>query len=64
MVKKLLEDGHARKRSAAWIYYAVLAVLSFIVGVSVNPSGLLGALLFGSYSIYLFRGGRIVFWIW
>lgn len=56
-------DG--RRRSVAWIYYAVLSVLALIVGVSsAGFAMVLGALLLAAYAVYLFRGGRFVLWVW
>ena len=53
-----------RKRSIAWIFYAILATLSLFTLPSVGPKGLIGTILLGLYSWYLFRGGRFVIWIW
>jgi hypothetical protein len=51
-------------RSKAWIYYAILAVLSIVSVLAGKPIGLLGTLLFGAYSYYLYQGGRVVIWFW
>jgi hypothetical protein len=56
--------GTAKRRSKAWLYYAVLSVLSFIAACSGQVIGLVGTALFGLYSVYLYRGGRFVFWFW
>ena len=53
-----------RRRSKAWIYYSLLAILALVALPSVGASALLGAGLFGAYAAYLFRGGRIVVWFW
>lgn len=53
--------GH--RRSAAWIYYALIAVGALILGFH-HPVFLLVAILAGLYSTYLFRGGRFVVWFW
>lgn len=53
-----------RKRSVAWVYYTILAVLCLVGAFSVGPSALLPAVLCGAYATYLFRGGRFVLWIW
>ena len=53
-----------RRRSRAWIYYAILAVASFIMLCGGHIAGLAGVALFGLYACYLYRGGRIVIWIW
>ncbi len=49
-----------RRRSKAWIYYSLLAVASFLTLCTGHLVGLGGFLLFGSYAVYLFRGGRFV----
>lgn len=54
----------SRKRSVAWIFYAILATASLFTLPSIGPKSLLGTALFGLYSWYLFRGGRFVLWIW
>jgi hypothetical protein len=54
-----------RKRSAAWIYYAILSILCVIAAIgSSEYVALIGTALFGLYAFYLFRGGRIVIWFW
>jgi hypothetical protein len=53
-----------RRRSKAWIYYAILAVCSLITVFTGKPIGLLGTLLCGAYSYYIYQGGRIVIWFW
>ena len=53
-----------RRRSKAWAYYAVLAGLSLAGVFAGKPVGLLVFALCGLYSRYLYRGGRVVFWIW
>lgn len=54
-----------RARSVAWMYYAVLAVLSVVSAViSGSPTPLVGLVLFGLYATYLYRGGSIVIWFW
>jgi hypothetical protein len=52
------------RRSKAWIYYMVLALISLTAVFAGKPVGLLGMAAFGLYSRYLFRGGRFVLWIW
>jgi len=54
----------ARRRSKAWVYYAILAGLSLVGVFAGKPAGLLVFALCGLYSRYLYRGGRVVFWIW
>lgn len=56
--------GAEVRRSKAWIYYGVLAVVSLVVIPAIGWQGLLAAAVFGLYSAYLFRGGRIVIWFW
>lgn len=59
------EQKHQRRRrSKAWVYYAILAVLSLFLIPSIGFTMVLGAMLFGLYATYLFRGGRFVVWIW
>ena len=54
-----------RRRSVAWVYYTILAVLGPIFTISQgHPSGLVVTALCGAYATYLFRGGRFVIWIW
>ena len=53
-----------RRRSKAWVYYTILAFLSFIALCTGQVVGLAGMALFGLYAFYLYRGGRIVFWFW
>jgi hypothetical protein len=57
-------DRPPRRRSVAWVYYTILAVLAVVASFSVGPSAILPAVLCGAYATYLFRGGRIVLWIW
>lgn len=55
-----------RRRSLAWVYYAIITAL-VVVGSFVppiHPAFLLVAVLTGAYSRYLFRGGRFVLWVW
>lgn len=53
-----------RRRSKAWVYYSILALLSFIAVCTGQLAGLAGMALFGLYARYLYRGGRIVVWFW
>jgi hypothetical protein len=53
-----------RVRSRAWIYYLILAICSLVAVFAGKPIGLLGTLLFGAYSYYLYQGGRVVIWFW
>ncbi len=58
------EPRTTRKRSKAWVYYLILAIGSLIVLCGGHAIGLLGMVLFGAYSTYLYRGGRVVIWFW
>jgi len=53
----------SRRRSKAWLYYAVIAVLCVIAGFT-HPISFIGALLTGVYSYYLYQGGTVVIWFW
>jgi hypothetical protein len=54
----------AKKRSLAWIYYALIAVVCGYLGFDKSIGLLVPAGLCAAYSAYLFRGGRFVVWIW
>jgi hypothetical protein len=58
------DQNTRRRRSRAWIYYALLAVISLFIVPSAGPSVLVATVLCGLYATYLFRGGRVVVWIW
>ncbi|WP_285743232.1 hypothetical protein [Lentzea sp. NBRC 105346] len=53
-----------RRRSIAWVYYAILAAAGVYVGFDIDVTALIPAVLCAAYSVYLFRGGRYVWWIW
>lgn len=53
-----------RRRSKAWVYYALLTILSLIALCAGQIAGLAGMAIFGLYAVYLYRGGRIVIWFW
>jgi len=53
-----------RRRSKAWVYYAIIAVLGLVAVPTSHGGSLIVTLLAGLYSAYIYRGGRIVFWIW
>jgi hypothetical protein len=57
-------SGAQPPRPKAWIYYVVLAGLSFVALCTGQLVGLAGLVLFGSYARYLYRGGRVVIWFW
>ncbi|MET7696476.1 hypothetical protein [Streptomyces sp. NPDC005485] len=62
-----LEDHQSRQvkpRSKAWVFYAVLAVLTLVALPGAGAVMLLGTVLFGGYAWYLYRGGSIVIWFW
>jgi len=67
-VRGVVDDGDAlgrpvKKRSHAWIYWAVVAIICVVIGVTSTPWLLLVAIGAAAYSFYIFRGGRWVFWI-
>lgn len=64
MPESLGSTQRERKRSVAWIYYTVIAALVLLTGVTVNANGLWVWLLPALYARYLYRGGRIVVWLW
>ena len=53
-----------RRRSKAWVYYALLTFGSFLAVCNGATIGLVGMLLFGLYAVYLYRGGHFVIWFW
>ncbi len=53
-----------RRRSKAWVYYAVLAVLFLFAVPSTHGASLIATALCGLYAAYIYRGGRIVLWFW
>jgi hypothetical protein len=53
-----------KKRSLAWIYYAIIASICAFIGFNTTAGLLVPAALCALYSVYLFRGGRFVVWIW
>lgn len=57
-------QGRQIRRSKAWVYYFLLAVVSIVAIPSIGPIMLVTAGLCGAYATYLFRGGRFVIWIW
>jgi hypothetical protein len=52
-----------RKRSIAWLFYAAICIACLVVAFQ-QPAALIGAAITGMYSVYLWRGGRFVLWIW
>jgi hypothetical protein len=59
-----MDSGSGSARSKAWIYYVLLAVLSFVGVCTGKAVGLVGMALFGWYAFYLYQGGRVVIWFW
>ncbi len=55
--------GRQRKRSKAWVYYAIIACAGIAAAFS-HPITLLVALVAGLYAYYLYRGGQVVVWFW
>ena len=53
-----------RKRSRAWIYYGILAAASLAVAPSSHGKTILPGLALAAYAIYIFRGGKYVYWVW
>lgn len=54
-----------RRRSVAWVYYAILAIIALVgTFASHTPAGIIPTALLAAYSVYIFRGGRFVIWIW
>jgi predicted lysophospholipase L1 biosynthesis ABC-type transport system permease subunit len=53
-----------RKRSRAWVYYAVLAVVGVGLAFSTHGKSLIATLVLGAYAVYIFCGGKYVYWIW
>lgn len=57
----------ARKAKIHWVaamFYLLLAVGGIVMASSGKPSGLVATAVAGAYSVYLFRGGRVVVWFW
>ena len=52
-----------RRRSKAWIYYALIALLAVSAGFS-HPAMFLVAIASALYSRYIHRGGAVVIWLW
>ncbi|WP_043717805.1 hypothetical protein [Kutzneria sp. 744] len=58
------QNKPTRKRSLAWIYYSVIAVVATCFGFATDIRALLLAVIAAAYAVYLYRGGRFVLWIW
>jgi hypothetical protein len=56
--------ARGRHRSKAWVYYLIVAILGIAAAPSSHGSTLVVTALAGAYSLYIFRGGRIVVWFW
>jgi hypothetical protein len=62
--RDMIRSGHdGTRRSAAWLYYLLIALVAAGLGLS-HPAVFVIALGAGAYSLYLYRGGRWVLWIW
>jgi hypothetical protein len=59
----LRECRDGTSRSIAWVYWAAITAGAIALGFR-QPSAWLVALGTGAYTIYLFRGGRWILWIW
>jgi Sec-independent protein secretion pathway component TatC len=57
-------SGGRRRRSRAWIYYGVLAVAGIIAAPSSHGQSLWATLVCGAYAVYIFCGGKYVWWVW
>lgn len=53
-----------RRRSKAWIYYGLIAVLGLVAAPGTSGASLLVTLIAGAYAVYIYGGGRYVIWIW
>jgi hypothetical protein len=60
-IGSLRRTADGRPRSVAWVFYGLIAILGLVLAVH-EPRLLLGTLMAGAYSVYLFRGGRFVIW--
>lgn len=60
----MFQERKKQRRSKAWVYYGALSAFALFLIPSLGFSMLLGAVLFGLYATYIYRGGRIVVWIW
>lgn len=56
--------GKPARRSGAWLYYAVLSVVTLFLTASTHGISLIFTALFAAYAAYLYRGGRFVIWFW
>jgi hypothetical protein len=54
-------DQRPRRRSKAWIFYAILTAASVVSGFS-DPRLFIATPFLGLYSRYLYRGGSFVIW--
>lgn len=67
MIQELGTEPTQGRRRVHWVaaaFWSLVAVGSFIGGVTGQPAALVAAVLSGLYAAYLFRGGRFVLWIW
>jgi hypothetical protein len=61
--QSLTTRSEHRKRSRAWVYYALITVMAIAAGFNV-PLLFLVVPVTGLYARYLYRGGRFVIWFW
>ncbi len=64
MVEQLRKPTRRKRHTIAATFYLVMAVVGLVVAVTSSPAALVVTVIAGLYSAYLFRGGRIVVWIW
>ena len=53
---------NGRKRSPAWFYYGVVAILCLVATPMTGGVSLKLAPLFAAYAVYLYMGGKFVIW--
>lgn len=65
MVQELNAANRRRRpHYIAALFYLFVAVLGVAALVSGQFVGIVVTLIAAPYSVYLFRGGRVVVWIW
>lgn len=64
MIGPLARDSQRRPHWVAGTFFVLLAAVGVAMAVSGKPVTLFPAAVCGLYSVYLFRGGRIVIWFW
>jgi hypothetical protein len=58
------DDQTKAKRSRAWIYYGIIALLGLLLAPSTHWQTLWATVGCGAYAVYIFRGGKYVYWVW